>query len=161
MTISFQGPAVLVSSIKRARSFYEQVLDQEVLADHGPHVAFKGGFFIWQAEHAVPIMYQGARQHEGPLGRANFELYFECEDVDGAFAKAKAAKAETVHAVIEQPWGQKGFRVHDPDGHVVEVAEPLPALVRRLMSEGMSLEQVHERTSIPLEAVRAMGKGEA
>lgn len=158
MKITFEGPAILVSDIACSREFYETVLGQEVLADHGPHVAFKSGFSLWQAEHAVPIMTQGAASFSGKLAHDNFELYFECADIDDAFAHATAAGAEAVHPVIEQPWLQKGFRIKDPDGHIVEIGEPLPALVKRLVEGGMSPKQVHERTSIPLEAVQAMAQ---
>ena len=156
MNISFEGPAVLVSDIARSRNFYETVLGQEVLADHGPHVAFKNGFSIWQADLAVPVMTQGRKQFSGSLAHDNFELYFECADMDGAWDKAMAAGAEAIHGIVEQPWLQKGFRIADPDGHIVEVGEPLPALVRRLMAGGMTAQEVHERTSIPLEGVLAM-----
>lgn len=155
MKISFEGPAILVTDINRSRDFYVNVLGQEVLADHGPHVAFTSKFSIWLAENAMPIMTQGARQYEGPIAHDNFELYFECADIDGAFAKTQAAGVETIHGVIEQPWLQKGFRIKDPDGHIVEIAEPLPDLVKRLMAGGMNAQQVHESTSLPLEAIQA------
>ncbi|MBU1248836.1 MAG: glyoxalase/bleomycin resistance/dioxygenase family protein [Proteobacteria bacterium] len=159
MKITFEGPAVLVSDINRSRLFYEQVLGQEVLADHGPHVAFKNGFSIWFADHAVPIVSQGAKMHSGSLAHDNFELYFECAEIDEAWAKTQEAGAEPIHGIIVQPWLQKGFRISDPDGHIVEVGEPLPALVKRLMAQGMSADEVHEKTSIPKDAVLAMAQG--
>lgn len=158
MKITFEGPAVLVSDIDQSKKFYETALGQEVLADHGPHVAFTGGFSIWLAESAVPIITQGKRTHTGPLAHDNFELYFECPDIESAWDKTQEAGAEPIHAIIEQPWLQKGFRVKDPDGHVVEVGEPLPALVKRLMSQGMSVEEVHESTSLPIEFVRQIAQ---
>ena len=156
MNITFQGPAVLVSDIHASRRFYETALGQEVLADHGVHVAFGGGFSLWQADCAAPVMLGPGGKAPSPLGRDNFELYFECVELDQAWAAVEAAGAESVHPVVEQPWGQRGFRVKDPDGHVVEVGEPLAALVARLLGQGLSCEQVSEKTHIPLDMVREM-----
>ncbi|MGE4506152.1 MAG: VOC family protein [Desulfovibrionaceae bacterium] len=156
MRISFEGPTVLVRDINASRRFYETVLGQELLADHGPHLAFRAGFFLWQADGALPLMRPGAEAQAGPLGRDNFEMYFECAELDEAWAACEAAGAPAAHPIVEQPWGQRGFRVLDPDGHVVEVAEPLSALVRRLMAQGLDAAAVAERTSIPLGMVREL-----
>ena len=99
----------------------------------------------------------------GRLGADNFELYFECPDLDSAWARVEAAALgpnRIVHPIEEQPWLQRGFRLRDPDGHLVEVGEPLPALVKRLLGQGMTLEDISTRTTIALEAVRAMAEGE-
>ncbi len=154
MKITFEGPAVLVSDMDRSRAFYENVLGQEVLADHGPHVAYQGGFFLWQADHAAPMMLGQGKKRPDRLDGDNFELYFETGELDAAWDAAEAAGAGVVHPVVEQPWGQRGFRVKDPDGHVVEVAEPLSVLVARLVSQGLGLEEIHQKTFIPLEMIR-------
>lgn len=46
------------------------------------------------------------------------------------------------------------FRVADPDGHLVEVGEPMPRVVARFAAEGLSVEVIAERTSMPVEIVR-------
>jgi hypothetical protein len=63
-----------------------------------------------------------------------------------------------VHPVVEQPWGQRVFRVYDPDGHVVEIGEPMDAVIRRFLEQGMTVEEAAPRTSMPLEIVRAIAK---
>jgi catechol 2,3-dioxygenase-like lactoylglutathione lyase family enzyme len=156
MTIRFGGPAVLVADIDASRAFYADTLAQEVLADHGPHVAFAGGFSIWQADHAIGIIRPGAVKPPVRLGHNNFELYFESRDLDGDFQRVAAHWEALIHPIEEAPWGQRAFRLHDPDGHVVEVGEPLTALVRRLMDQGLNATQISERTSIPVDAVTAM-----
>ena len=121
MRVSFQGPAVLVRDINVSRRFYEQALGQEVLADHGVHLVL-GGFFLWQADAAAPVMLGPDGKTPTPLGQDNFELYFETEDLDAAWTTAEKHGATALHPMVEQPWGQRGFRLADPDGHVVEVA---------------------------------------
>lgn len=157
MPITFEGPAVLVQNMSISRTFYENVLQQEVLADYGPNVAYKGGFSLWLADHACPLLRKPLPT--SPLGRDNFELYFEFDDPDSAYAAAVSADADILHEVIEQPWAQRCFRMHDPDGHIVEVGEPLPSLIDRLMRDGLSPEQVCKRTHLPMEYVQMVIKG--
>ena len=54
----------------------------------------------------------------------------------------------------EQPWGQQVVRVRDPDGHIVEVGEPIPVFVARFLAQGMSVDEAAERTSVPADVVR-------
>lgn len=158
MTITFEGPAVMVADIDASRAFYSDVLGQEVLADHGPHVAFKGGFSIWQADHAIGVVYDGTETRPSVLGQKNFELYFESPDLDESWTRVDGKWKDIIHPIHVAPWGQRGFRLHDPDGHIVEVGEPLPVLIKRLLNEGLSPEEVTERTSIPVEFVREVVK---
>lgn len=163
MTITFAGPAVFVSDMRASRDFYESLLGQRVASDHGTYVVYAGGFFLWQADNARQAMVDKIGSNPGRLGADNFELYFECPDLDSAWARVEAAALgpnRIVHPIEEQPWLQRGFRLRDPDGHLVEVGEPLPALVKRLLGQGMTLEDISTRTTIALEAVRAMAEGE-
>jgi uncharacterized glyoxalase superfamily protein PhnB len=34
-------------------------------------------------------------------------------------------RVDLIHPIVEQAWGQRVFRFYDPDGHAVEVGEPL------------------------------------
>jgi hypothetical protein len=45
------------------------------------------------------------------------------------------------------------LRAYDPDGHIVELAEPMPTVVRRLAAGGLSAEAIRERTGVPLSYV--------
>jgi uncharacterized glyoxalase superfamily protein PhnB len=51
-------------------------------------------------------------------------LYFETNQLDAAFARLKN-KVRLVHPIERQSWGQRVFRFYDPDGHVIEIGEPL------------------------------------
>jgi hypothetical protein len=59
-----------------------------------------------------------------------------------------------VHPLREQPWGQRVLRVYDPDGHIVEVGEPMPAVIMRFLAEGLSPEAIAQRTAMPLDIVQ-------
>jgi hypothetical protein len=88
------------------------------------------------------------------LGRDNFELYFETGDLDTVLQRLMDVGVTLVHPLREQPWGQRVFRCFDPDGHIVEVGEPMPVVLSRYLSQGMSAEEAAERTSMPLDIVR-------
>ena len=126
--------------------------------DHGPNLAFKGGFALWLADHASEIIYGKAPVRGKQLGAENFELYFESADIEATWSRLEEAGVRPVHAMRAQPWGQRVFRVHDPDGHVVELGEPMPFVIRRFLDDGLSCEEVAERTSMPVEIVREIEK---
>lgn len=121
----FVNPIAFVSDIQVSTAFYRDVLGLTVEADHGSIVIFMGGFAIhdgpalmrtvWGAD--VPI-------ESGPYGRRNLLFYFEDDDVDACFARI-GDRVDRIHPVTKQPWGQRVFRFHDPDGHAVEIGEPL------------------------------------
>ncbi len=156
MPITFEGPAIMVSDIARSRAFYEGLLNQEVLADFGENVPFKSGFSIWQVDHATGVIFSGSKSRPTKLEQNNFELYFESAELDEAWAKIDANWDDIIHPIHTAPWGQRGFRLRDPDGHIVEIGEPLPVLVNRLLGEGLTPEEVSKRTSVPIEMVKAM-----
>ena len=155
MSITCYGTAVFVKNITASRKFYEQLLQQRVEMDNGPHVSF-GTFSVWHVDHANESIFGKQRGDAGQLGANNLELCFETEDLDQTWNRASESGAKVIHPVLEQPWGQRVFRMVDPDGHIFSVAEPLTALVRRLLDQGLSIEEVAERTAIPPEVVNSM-----
>lgn len=158
MSITFGGPAVFVADMDAARAFYETVLGQQVLfAVENSYTAYASGFSLWQHHSAESLVLgRGADGPPTPQGRDNFEMYFETEELDDAWERVRAVCAEPLHAVREMPWGQRCFRVRDPDGHIVEVGEPMEMVVRRFLERGMPPQEVAERTMAPLEFVQAM-----
>ena len=151
--IRFSTSVVMVKDVGASRRFYESVMGQNVMLDHGPNVVFAGGFSIWEAEHANRIIFGGTGGDGVRTGCDNLELYFEVEDVEGAFHLLEEAGASIVHPVHEEPWGQRTFRCHDPDGHIVEVGEPMEAAIRRLFAGSHTPEEIVSRTSMPMEVV--------
>ncbi|MDX9802546.1 MAG: hypothetical protein RBS96_00715, partial [Dehalococcoidales bacterium] len=57
------------------------------------------------------------------------------------------------------PWGQRAIRFYDPDNHIIEIGEPMPAVIRRLLKSGISEEEVAKRTSMPLEEIVKINSG--
>lgn len=149
MTIKFLSSVLYVRDIHASRAFYEGLLDQKVEMDFGPNVGFVGGFAIWQASHAESVVFGKALDRPARLGADNLELYFETDQIEEAWQRLEQAGTPVVHPIYEQPWGQRVFRVYDPDGHMVELGEPMPVVVLRFLGQGLGVSEVSIRTGMP------------
>jgi predicted enzyme related to lactoylglutathione lyase len=158
MDIQFSSTVLFVKDIEASRKFYEGLLGQKVLIDHGVTLGFEKGFSLWHTEHAFPILFDASSGQEDKLGSECFELYFETEDLEAAWDKISVAGVEIMHPMSEQPWGQRVFRIFDPDGNIIEIGEPLPQVVIRLLSQGMIEEEIAEHLEISLEAVHKIAR---
>jgi len=143
---------ITVSDINRSRDFYEHVLNQQVTADFGTNVTYRGDFSI----HLASDFKQLIDNREIQQGGNNFELYFEYDDVEGMAGTLKEKGISFVHEVREQPWRQRVMRIYDPDMHIIEIGESMEYLILRLHNEGMAPEQVTAATKLPLEFVKSV-----
>jgi hypothetical protein len=88
----------------------------------------------------------------------NGESYFETDEVELFSQRLRQAGVEFIHTVREQPWGQRVMRFYDPYGHVIEIGEPMEAVVRRFHEQGLPIDDIAKRTSLLREFVeRAVG----
>jgi len=150
---TFRAFVIFVKDMETSRRFYEQLLGQEVAMDHGLNVGYKSGLALWQQDYALNVI------HGKPvnLKRGNdLEIYFESGTIDEMYAAVRSAGTPMVHGIREQPWGQRVFRFHDPDKIVIEIGEPMDALVLRLKQEGMTDEEIEKKTTLPLEIVKTL-----
>jgi catechol 2,3-dioxygenase-like lactoylglutathione lyase family enzyme len=139
---------IAVEDVAVSRSFYEECLGQKVKDDFVENVAFEGGFAIHRRGHFQDLLGGGERYAAVPKSHTG-ELYFESDDVEAFEQRLKQAGVEFIHSIREQPWGQQVMRVYDPDGHVVEIGEPMESVVLRLYRQGFSLESICQKTSMP------------
>jgi uncharacterized glyoxalase superfamily protein PhnB len=51
----------------------------------------------------------------------NPDVSIEVDDVDEAYAAARAMGCEIVHSLTDEPWGVRRFFVRDPNGRVVNI----------------------------------------
>ena len=85
--------------------------------------------------------------------------YFEEEDFDSFIAYLKEfPKLKYIHGVEEMSWGQRIVRFYDPDFHIIEVGEPMDAVIKRMFKSGMTVEQVSEKSQYPIEYVKRFAK---
>ncbi len=122
----FVNPIPFVRDIAASTAFYRDVLGLVVSEDHGAFVLFEGHFAIHDgAALARTVWGDGDGTGDAdPFGRRNLLLYFEDDDIDACFARLKD-RVTLIHGLNKQPWGQRVFRFYDPDGHAIEIGEPM------------------------------------
>ncbi len=126
MHIRHSHTIVMVQDIKASVSFYTDLLGLLVEKDFGSVVFLEGDFALHQAQELIRTVYKEDRQNaRTPQGRDNVLIYFETEDLERAYERIAAAEVRIIHPIERQHWGQLVFRFHDPDGHIVEIGEPL------------------------------------
>ncbi|AKB26797.1 Lactoylglutation lyase [Methanosarcina siciliae C2J] len=151
--MKFICPLIVVNNMEISRNFYEKVLNQKVQYDFGENVSFEGGFAIHLKSHFSDLI--NINKNDIVQKSNNSELYFEEADLDNFLQKLKNMDSiEYVHGLKEQPWGQRVLRFYDPDMHIVEVGEPMESVVKRLLNEGLSVEETSKRTLMSEEFVR-------
>jgi len=96
----------------RARAFYQELLDLEVVMDHG---------WILTLASAASQTPQLSIASEGGSGTAVPDLSVEVDDVDAVYRRALAAKHEIVYGITDEPWGVRRFYLRDPLGRLVNI----------------------------------------
>jgi len=76
-------------------------------------------------------------------------VYFDSDEIESTYKRLQAAGVEFIEGIQEQPWGQRAMRLYDPDGHIIEVGEPLESTVQRFYRQGWSIERIPEKTGMP------------
>lgn len=142
---------LLVQDVSVSKKFYTELFSQEISLDLGINVGFTSGLALWQKEYAENVIF--GPDHPARPG-TGCEVYFETEDPAAVLETARAYGAEVIHGIREQPWGQRVCRVYDPDRFIVEVAEPMDAVVKRMHSEGMNQEEIAQKTMMPPGIIR-------
>lgn len=152
----YHSVVLLVKNIKKSKYFYNIVLGQKIVMDFGKNVGFEGGLAIWDREYALNQIFQ-EEISAVKVGGNNSEIYFEYDQLDDLFNQLKG-KVTFVHSIKEQPWGQKCFRIYDPDNHIIEFAESMESVVLRLHSIGLSSEDITKKSLMPTEFIQMILK---
>ena len=152
--MKFGCPIISVKNLAVSRAFYEKVLSQKVILDLGANLTFgnEASVFALQAGYAdlvgandLPISYKGN----------DHELYFEESNFDN-FEKHLKQFDDILylHHTKEYPWGQRVVRFYDPDFHIIEVGESMESVFKKFHKQGMSIEEVAQRTQHPVAFVK-------
>lgn len=143
----YKSVVFLVKNVEKSKNFYKDLLGQKIEMDFGRFVGFIGGFGIWERAYAHTIM--GLKEGDSSITRKDAELYFEIEDLNLLFKKLKNEKTKFLHDIIEPSWGQRSFRIYDPDNHIIEFAEPMTVVIERLYEKGLTHNQIEKKSLMP------------
>lgn len=150
--MKFMGPIILVENLERSREFYEKILNQKVVYDFGVNVSFENGLAIHLRTHFEEV-HKMKDSHKIIYGSNSMELNFETEEIDDIYNKLKLLKVEFIYEMQEAPWGQRGITFYDLDKHIVSIGEAMEGVVKRLYSQGLTVDEVIEKTAMPKEFV--------
>ncbi|MDC7231625.1 MAG: VOC family protein [Spirochaetales bacterium] len=142
---------ITVEDVKKARYFYETLLQQKVVLDFGENLTFQGEFSIHLRSHFEGVI--GSRVARGRHN--NCELYFEHDDLEEVETLLKKEGIEFLHPITEQPWRQKVMRFYDYDGNLIEVGESMSHTAFRLSQEGLEISEISRITYISEKEVKS------
>ncbi|MGC9308149.1 MAG: VOC family protein [Thermoplasmatota archaeon] len=149
----FKMPVIFVDDIAVSKQFYQNLFELTIEHDFGENIVFKDGFSLWQRQRAEHIIFGAPRGLPPDAGR-QVELYFETEDIEDLWQHIQENDVEVIHGLKAEAWGQRTCRMYDPDGYIIEVAEPMAAVVQLLAATGMRPAAIARKTQLSENAVQ-------
>lgn len=114
-----------VDDVARSRDFYRDVVGLELSLDAGAYAQFTWGNLILGLRQRANAVRQFGGAVAPPGTGASHQVTVTVDDV-AAFADRLTARGATIiQPLTEQAWGMRSTSFSDPDGHVVEVCEPI------------------------------------
>ncbi len=105
-------PNIHAEDLEAARRFYGEILDMEIVMDHGWIVTFATD---------RPTTPQISVASEGGSGTPVPDLSIEVDDLDEAYRRVRDARLTVEYGPAAEPWGVRRFYVRDPFGRLVNV----------------------------------------
>ncbi|MBN2612226.1 MAG: VOC family protein [Bacteroidales bacterium] len=154
--MKFHSTVVFVRDIKKSKDFYTRLLGFSVEHDFGKNIILSSGLTLWEVLPGHIIDKELNTKNESN----RFELYFENHDIGKIFNTLDKAGIRFLHKIHEEPWGQRTFRFFDPDGHLIEIGEPLEVFVANMSKKGVTETRISEKTGIPIETIQTLLKND-
>lgn len=146
---------IAVKDMERSLQFYKDLFNQEVTVDLGWCKTLTCGLTL--QEHFDEV---AGFQPDTMKYRSNtMELYFETENFEEFISLLrKYPDVELLHEPKTFPWLQRGVRIFDPNGHLIEISESMYSVAKRQFEQGKSVEQTAELIMHPLNVVQEWNK---
>ena len=100
--------------IEAATVFYRDILDLELLMDHG---------WIHTYGNSELMAVQISIASEGGAGTPVPDLSIEVDNLDEIYARVQAARMEIEYDIAEEAWGVRRSFVRDPLGRLVNILQ--------------------------------------
>lgn len=150
--MKFCATLIAVKDMDRSLQFYRDLFDQEVALDLGWNKSLTCGLVL--QEHFDKMA--GIQEETMKYYPNTMELYFETENFDKFISLLnKHTEVEFLHLPKIFPWFQRGVRIFDPDGHLIEVSESMYSVVCKQFEQGKSVEETAKLIDHPLNVVQA------
>jgi uncharacterized glyoxalase superfamily protein PhnB len=126
MRVRFTGVCLITADVLALARFYAQLFDAVVEGDEVfAIVPTAAGMLSFYVESGMEQMAPGSMAGAGTGGCT---LEFEVGDVDAVYPRLRALGVPVVKAPTTQPWGRRSVWLRDPDGNIVNLYQPVPAL---------------------------------
>lgn len=143
---------IAVQDMAQSLQFYHDLFGQEVALDLGQNKTLTCGLALQERFDQLA----GFPQDTMCFRPNTMELYFETEDFDGFLALLdKHPQVERLHGPKTFPWLQRGIRIFDPDGHLIEVSESMDSVAHRQFAQGKTVEETARLIQHPLPLVQS------
>lgn len=155
--MKYCGSLYVVDDAVKTKAFYKEIFGLRVIQDFNANFVMTGGISFQTRDSWKDFIQQSSDdvQYKGN----DHELYFETDDLDD-FVKLLDTRDDIVyvHGIKEHEWGQRGLRMYDPDFHIIEVSEPLSAVVKRFHDQGMDFEEISNKTMLSIKMAERLYK---
>jgi len=152
--LKFANTVLAVTDVERSIAFYEDVVGDRVVEDYGDNIVFESGLALCKVKD-----FEKETGKKVYFRNGGVKLSFTEADFDGFVNYLQ--EFDDIKFITQTETDSRGCRVvrfYDPDNHIIEVLEEMEVVVRRLLSEGMPIEQISEKTGFPVEYVKMVGK---
>lgn len=141
---------IAVKNMEQSLQFYKDLFNQEVAVDLGAYKTLSCGLTLQEHFDELTGLEADAMQY-----RSNtMELYFETEDFDAFITLLdQYPNVERLHEPKTFPWMQRGIRIFDPNGHIIEIAESMYSVACKQFKQGKSVEETAKLTQHPIKIV--------
>ena len=147
--MKLKNTVLIVNDLEQSKKFYKHILGLKTILDFHGSVTLTSGIVlqIWKE------LIHKTDQEIIMLNHA-VELSFETEDIDAFMYVLDQYHVTLLHPLKEGAWGQRVVRFYDLDGHVIEVGESMRKIIKRLLSQGFSYEELAHRLRVPLDYIK-------
>lgn len=147
----YSATLIAVKDMQKSLQFYKDLFGQEVTVDLGWNKSLTCGLALQEHFDRLAGFPEETMQY-----RSNtMELYFETEDFDSFMELLDAhPEVERLHQPQTFPWLQRGIRIFDPDGHLIEISESMYCVACKQFEKGTAPEETAELIQHPISVVR-------
>ena len=153
--MKFCTTLIAVRDMERSLRFYRNLFGQEVTQDLGWNKTLTCGLTL--QEHFDELAGFPAKTMKYQPN--TMELYFETETFDMCHGfltlLRKYPDVELLHEPKTFPWLQRGVRIFDPDGHLIEVSESMYSVARAQFRQGKTVAETAGLIQHPQHVVEA------
>lgn len=140
-----------VKDMEKSLAFYKEFFNQDVVLDLGANKTLSCGLVL-QAQFEKLLEISAEKMIFSPH---NMEIYFETEDFDDFLNLLNGhSEVKKLHEARTFEWLQRGIRIFDPDGHIIEVSESMFSVACRQFEAGKNAEETAGLIMHPKELVQ-------